>query len=135
MTGSTSIRDILRQYLEVGAGDNALCRQQLQPYVDAGMSAIKVLYRKEFVKGATEPHYYVLDLDKGLSANLARKIVVEFPELTVVCPDNIGQYKIVHDSIEEVDTTSTSDIVAGDHKMDVVDIDSSTITTLAGKSQ
>ncbi|KAK9861643.1 hypothetical protein WJX84_010130 [Apatococcus fuscideae] len=63
----------------------------LQPYRAAGVENLHILMRAAFCP-ASQPVYHSIAPSMSMSSQLARKTIIEYPELLVLLPDEIADY-------------------------------------------
>eukprot|EP00897_Mesotaenium_endlicherianum_P009817 jgi/Mesen1/8864/ME000053S08255 len=88
---NTHLRDVLKAHLESTPEVAPSVRQSLQPFVDAGLEGVH-LYTRE-PSPANVPKYAEISLARPLGAELAGRVVTEFPIIHVVLASEAHKYQ------------------------------------------
>ncbi|XP_068686124.1 box C/D snoRNA protein 1-like isoform X1 [Montipora foliosa] len=82
--------DVLKKYIDPEEAD-PVYKQSLKNYIAIGLQGVSVFLRVEPLP-ASKLRYYELDTSKTIKDCLANKLIVEFPTLHVVLPNNVASY-------------------------------------------
>lgn len=94
----TPLKQILQQHISLALG-NSVKRHALRLYSEAGLEKLQILMMKEHCP-ANKPQFHQLDIDKFLRQQLSGKVVIEFPVLIVLLPEEEKNYSIVQDAAD-----------------------------------
>jgi hypothetical protein len=125
------LRDIFAAHLTPPHGA-ALKTPELQRYADCGIDNLCVVMRKERTP-ANAQLYYKIDNEKKLGEVLQGKVIVEYPVLLVLLPEEVERYALIEEKEEVALEEEKEDPVAEQGKEEHIAGETGTESTLISK--
>jgi hypothetical protein len=106
------LREILAAHLTPPHGA-ALKTPELQRYADCGIDDLTVVMRKERTPANAQLYYQIDITGKTLGEVLQGKVIVEYPVLLVLLPEEVGGYTLIEVEKEGAQVEEQQEEVAG----------------------